>query len=42
LYCVDEAGGGGAFDDIVRDEAVRAVDQVLGVHMRLHASVSVC
>lgn len=38
LQRVGKTGGIGAFEDMVRDEAVRAVEHVLGVHMRLHAS----
>jgi hypothetical protein len=36
---IDESRTGGAFSDMVGVEAVGAVEEVLGVHMRLHAFV---
>lgn len=35
LQRVDKAGGAGALEDMVGNEAVRAVEHVLVVHMRL-------
>jgi len=37
LKGVDELGAGGAFEDMVGVETVGAVEEVLRVHMRLHA-----
>jgi hypothetical protein len=42
LYRVDEARGGRTSEDIVRDEAIGAFDQMLVVHMRLHALMVIC